>query len=99
VRLRHCSLPHPTVDVDTVGADRSKRDSLSLEEATVSDMWALTAMRTYSNRWGESVRWGSGWRRGTRHEQGGGILSGAPTTDKGTPHTQYTAEHHARHHR
>jgi allantoicase len=49
-----------------------KRESMSIEEATVSNMWEIAAIVEMLERLGRIIEMGQGWRtaRPRRHEAG-----------------------------
>ena len=50
-----------------------QRESMSLEEATLSNMWEIAAIVEVLERLGRIVEMGSGWRRGRRTEVPGAV--------------------------
>jgi len=54
-----------------MSTDRHKRDTVSLEEATDSNLWELAAMVVGTARTG-SLRWDSEWRKELRTTVGSG---------------------------
>lgn len=47
-----------------MNGQRLTRNSVSLEEATISNMWEIATLVEVLERKGGSLRWGSGWRKG-----------------------------------